>query len=117
MKKSERMQLGALLAAMLLVGMAFVVVVYAQGQDNGGKSSSDDKDPLLYDAQIYASNNNVSTEEALNRFQLQDIAGKLDAELSMNETGNFAGLWVEHKPNSRLLYSLPAMAKRQSNNT
>ncbi|MCX9025645.1 MAG: hypothetical protein OIN85_06055 [Candidatus Methanoperedens sp.] len=103
MKKNKGMQLGAPLVAILLVAMAFVVVVNAQGQDSGGKSPLDNKDPLLYDAQIYASNNNISTEEALHRFQLQDIAGKLDAELSMNETGTFAGLWVEHNPKFKIV--------------
>ncbi|HDY73565.1 MAG TPA: hypothetical protein ENH51_00425, partial [Euryarchaeota archaeon] len=76
--------------------LVFTAVVYAQGQDSSGKSGLEGKDPLLYDAQGYASNNNVSTEEALRQFQLQDIAGKLDAELSMNETETFAGLWLEH---------------------
>lgn len=97
------MQLSAVLAVMLLLSMAFVVAVNAQGQDSGGKTALDNKDPLLYDAQIYASNNNVSTEEALRRFQLQDIAGKMDAELSMNETGTFAGLWIEHKPKFKIV--------------
>jgi len=103
MKRSKEMQFGAPLAALLLLSMAFVVVVNAQGQDSSGKSQLDNKDSLLYDAQIYASNNNVSTEEALRRFQFQDIAGKLDAELSKNETGTFAGLWVEHTPEFRIV--------------
>lgn len=103
MGKSKGMQLGAMLAAMLLVSVTFIVVANAQGQDSGGKPALDYKDPLLYDAQIYASNNNVSTEEALRRFQLQDIAGKLDAELSMNETETFAGLWIEHKPKFKIV--------------
>jgi len=101
--KNKAMQLGALLAVMLLLSMALVVVVNAQGQDSGEKPALDNKDPLLYDAQIYASNNNVSTEEALHRFQLQDIAGKLDAELRMNGTETFAGLWAEHKPKFKIV--------------
>ena len=60
-------------------------------------------DPLLYDAQGYASNTGVSIDEALRLFQLQEIAGKLDAELSTNETGTFAGLWVEHTPEFRVV--------------
>ncbi len=56
------------------------------------------QDALLFDAQGYASNTGVSVEEALRRFQLIDVAGKLGAELSKNETGTFAGLWVEHTP-------------------
>src|SRR5665648_729957 len=74
-----------------------------QAHDSGGKIALDNKDPLLYDAQIYASNNNISTEEALRRFQLQDIAGKLDAELTTNETETFAGLWVEHNPTFKIV--------------
>ncbi|MDO9517350.1 MAG: hypothetical protein Q7J10_04785 [Methanosarcinaceae archaeon] len=74
-----------------------------QPHDSGGKIALDNKDPLLYDAQIYAQNNNISTEEALRRFQFQDIAGKLDAELSMNEPETFAGLWVEHNPKFKIV--------------
>ncbi len=71
--------------------------------DSGEKTALDNEDPLLYDAQIYASNNNISIEEALRRFQLQDIAGKLDAELSMGEAETFAGLWIEHNPNFKII--------------
>src|SRR5665648_663558 len=74
-----------------------------QAHDSGGKIALNNKDPLSYDAQIYASNNNISTEEALRRFQLQDIAGKLDAELTTNETETFAGLWVEHNPKFKIV--------------
>ncbi len=85
---------GVLIA--LLVGVAFAVV-NAQGQDSGGKPAFDAKDPLLYDAQIYASNNNVSTEEALRRFQLQNIPVP-EEELRTKEGETFAGLWIEHTP-------------------
>jgi len=115
MKRGKGMQLGAMLAAMLLVSMAFIVVVNAQGQNSSGKSTLDNKDLLLYDAQVYASNNNVSideafdaqvyasnnnvsVDEALRRFQLQDIARNLQAELRTNEVETFAGLWIEHAP-------------------
>ncbi len=87
----------------VLVLLGAFTFVNAQGQDSGGKPALDDKDPLLFDAQIYASNNNVSTEEALRRFQLQDIAGKLGAELSKNETETLAGLWIEHSPEFRIV--------------
>ncbi|MFZ3059973.1 MAG: hypothetical protein WA102_09590 [Candidatus Methanoperedens sp.] len=44
--RSKGMQLGAILAAMLLVGMAFVVVVNAQGQDDGSKGINSVKVPV-----------------------------------------------------------------------
>ena len=50
-----------------------------------------------------AQNNNISTEEALRRVQLQDIARELDAELSVSEPETFAGLWVEHNPKFKIV--------------
>jgi hypothetical protein len=52
-----------------------LTVVNAQGQDSDGKPVLEDKDPLLQDAQEYASDTGVNIDEALSRFQLQDIAG------------------------------------------
>jgi hypothetical protein len=103
MKKSKAMGLGAMLVAMLLLSTAFVVVSNAQGQDSGGTPAIDGKDAILYDAQFYASDNHISTEEAVHLLQLQKIAGELNAELSMNETGSFAGLWIEHKPKFKVV--------------
>ena len=93
---------GMALVLALLVGGVFAVV-NAQGQDSSGKLALDDKDPLLYDAQAYASNTGVSVDEALRRFQLQDIAGELDAKLSTMEVKTFAGLWIEHTPEFRIV--------------
>jgi len=95
----------------VLVLLGAFAVVNAQGQDDGANPAkelnimvpSNDTDPLLFDAQVYASNMNVSVEEAILRFQLQDIAGDLDAELTTNETETFAGLWIEHTPEFRVV--------------
>jgi hypothetical protein len=66
-------------------------------------SSEGNKDALSWDADIYASNMRVSFEEAVKRFKFQDIAGDLDAELSMNEAETFAGIWLEHVPEFKLI--------------
>lgn len=98
-----------LLLAALLIAVVIVpaiageektklTVVNAQGQDSDGKPVLEDEDPLLQDAQEYASDTGVNIDEALSRFQLQDIAGDLDAELSTKEVETFAGLWIEHTP-------------------
>ncbi|MEA3488600.1 MAG: hypothetical protein U9R10_05045 [Euryarchaeota archaeon] len=97
----------------VLVLLGAFTVVNAQGQDSSGKPALDDKedpllydieeDPLLYDAQGYASDTGVSIDEARHRFQLQDIAGELGAELTTNETETFAGLWIVHTPEFRVV--------------
>ncbi|NJD51578.1 MAG: hypothetical protein FIB07_01790 [Candidatus Methanoperedens sp.] len=102
MKTNLKLGIGAMLTAMLLVSMSLMPVVNAQGQDSGGKPVLDNKDPLLYDAQIYASNNNVSTEEALRRFQLQNIPMP-EEELKTKEVETFAGLWIEHTPEFKIV--------------
>lgn len=84
----------------VLVLLNAFTVMNALGQDR--ESASDNKETLT-DAQMYALNNNVSTEEAIRRFQLQGIAGKLGAELRDNETETFAGLWIEHKPKFKIV--------------
>lgn len=60
-------------------------------------------DSSLGDAEIYAKNMGVSLDEALRRFHLQEVAGELDAKLSVNEPETFAGLWVEHSPEFRII--------------
>ncbi len=97
MKTNLRLGMGALLTAILLVSVAFVPVMSAQTETNNIKNL-DDKDPRLFDAKVYASNNNVSIDEALRRFQLQDNARDLQAEVRTNEVETFAGLWIEHTP-------------------
>ncbi len=60
-------------------------------------------DPLLFDAAIYAKYHGVTVNEAIRRFELQDAAGELDAELSSKEVETFAGLWIEHTPEFRIV--------------
>ncbi len=88
----------------LLVGVVFVVV-NAQGEDNNAKPVKEpnitiqlnDTAALLYDAQMYASHMNVSIEEAVRRFKLQNIPVP-EEELRTKESETFAGLWIEHTP-------------------
>lgn len=60
-------------------------------------------DALLLDAQQYATDYNVSLEEALRRLRLQDSIGLLDAELAEKERDTFAGLWLEHSPRFQVI--------------
>jgi hypothetical protein len=97
-----------LIAAVIVPDMAGedgeeLTVVSAQEPDSGGKPVLGATDALLRDAQEYASDAGVSTDEALNRLQLQDSIGELNAELSTNEVATFAGLWIEHTPKYRVV--------------
>jgi hypothetical protein len=60
-------------------------------------------DPLYYDAQIYAEQNCITVDKALRRFELQNAAGDLDAALTANEADTFAGLWLEHEPEFKVV--------------
>lgn len=58
---------------------------------------------LLQDAASYADEHRVSLDEAVRRLQLQSEIGALDAALSEAERSTFAGLWIEHEPEFRIV--------------
>ena len=60
-------------------------------------------DPLGMDAAIYASDYGVTLEEAKRRLGLQGSAGALQAELLGNESDKFAGLWIQHEPDFKIV--------------
>ena len=62
-----------------------------------------EKDGRLVDAAFYAKNFGVTVDEALRRFSLEDAARSLEAELSTIEAETFAGLWVKHTPEFRIV--------------
>ncbi len=59
--------------------------------------------PALFDAAVYAMEEGIDIEEAVRRFELMDIAGSLGAELEENEADTFAGFWIEHQPEFRIV--------------
>jgi hypothetical protein len=66
-------------------------------------SNQSEEDALLFDAEMYAKQHGVTVDEAIRRFQLQDYAGVLGAELTSEESDTFAGLWIEHTPEFRIV--------------
>jgi hypothetical protein len=74
-------------------------------------STAGDSSALLIDAKVYASMNNVSIDEALRRLKLQDKIGELNDQLAENEKGTFAGLWIEHQPDYRVIVRLTKIAE------
>ena len=60
-------------------------------------------DALGVDAQAYASDYNVTVEEARRRLTLQGSVGPIQKDLVDNESGTFAGLWIQHEPTHRII--------------
>ena len=65
--------------------------------------ASTPQDDLEMDALIYVRDTGVTLEEALHRFELQKAAGELNAELTVKEPDTFAGLWIEHEPDFKIV--------------
>lgn len=63
----------------------------------------DPNDPLVQDAQQYADTFDVSLEEAVARLSMQESIGALNAALEANEAETFAGLWIQHEPEYRVI--------------
>ena len=76
----------------------------APASPNGDTPQPDGElSPIEQDAQMYAQQFGVSQEEAVTRLTLQDSIGELGAEIESNESATFAGLWIQHKPEYRVV--------------
>jgi antitoxin component of RelBE/YafQ-DinJ toxin-antitoxin module len=60
-------------------------------------------DALMMDAKAYASVMGVDTDEAIRRLQLRGDIGELNRELTEEEGETFAGLWIQHQPEYRVI--------------
>ena len=69
----------------------------------GATDEGEQVDPATFDTMEYASHVGVDFEEAERRLELQSLAGDLDAELSEHAGQTFAGLWIEHTPQFRIV--------------
>ncbi len=70
---------------------------------SGTPGSNDDLSPIERDAQHYAEQFGVDQSEAVTRLTLQESIGKLGAAIEANEEDTFAGLWIQHKPEYRVV--------------
>ena len=72
-------------------------------ENNQALSDEINKEAEIFLAEIYANQHGVTVDEALERFKLQDIAGKLSEDLITNEADTLAGYWIEHTPKFKLV--------------
>ena len=59
--------------------------------------------PLIRDAHEYSEHQQVGLGEAVSQLALQDEIGQLNAVLEANEQDTFAGLWIQHEPDYRII--------------
>lgn len=60
-------------------------------------------DALARDAQEYAKIYGVDQQEAIQRLGRQRLIGQLGADFEANESGTYAGLWIQHRPDYRVI--------------
>lgn len=58
---------------------------------------------LIEDAKMYASASGVSFDDAIERLMLQGIVEGINIKLKTGESSTFAGLWIQHKPDYRVI--------------
>jgi hypothetical protein len=58
---------------------------------------------LIDDATAYAAQYGVSVDEGIRRFVLVRAAGDLESALLAEESATFAGLWIQHEPEFRVV--------------
>lgn len=61
------------------------------------QTEHEEEDAIRRDAEVYAEYEGVSVEEAINRFELMNESGDLQAVIVENEE-SYAGSWIEHQP-------------------
>lgn len=92
--KNCLIKVGAVLLLLLLLIMP--VIPHEAMADNP-------QDALEMDALLYVRDNGVTLDEALRRLELQKAVGELNAELTKKEADTFGGLWIEHKPDFKVV--------------
>lgn len=89
--------------------LLFVLVACAPSSEPAGPAPQSSTEPagstptLNPDAQFYADEYGISLEEAGQRLEWQSAIGELNATLEANEAETFAGLWIEHEPEFKIV--------------
>ena len=78
------------------------------GETENGGTLQTEEDAWEQDARMYAKQYGVDLQEALTRLHLQEPAGELGAALGANEAETFAGLWIQHEPEYRVIVMFTA---------
>ena len=92
-----------ILLVVLLVGCSVPAESPLQTSAQPTAASVKVSDALQRDAEAMAEDLGISVDEAIRRLKLQDPIGTLSAELERLEADTFAGLWIQHEPEYRVV--------------
>jgi len=70
--------------------------------ENAGQAENS-PDTVFPEVVVYAEHYGITVDEALRRFEVQDAFAGLDTELSIKEPDTFAGLYIQHQPEFRIV--------------
>ncbi|MCJ7655264.1 MAG: S1 family peptidase [Dehalococcoidia bacterium] len=104
MSLKRKISFMAMLIVIIIISVASVPIALGAQSDNSTPSNNlNEAEALLFDAGVYAKIHGVTVDEAIHRFKLQDVARGLETDLSNKEADTFAGLWIEHTPEFRIV--------------
>lgn len=67
------------------------------------EKSENPPDAVFPEVEVYAQHYGITVGEALRRFEIQEAFAGLDTELSIEEAETFAGLYIQHEPEFRIV--------------
>jgi hypothetical protein len=96
----------------LLMTMAFFILLTFTGCATRTVGQRSVSEALGRDAEAYAKAQDVTLDEAIRRLTLQDPVGELNAVLQEQEPDVFAGLWIEHEPEYKVVVRITRDERR-----
>ena len=101
---------------MKLVGIVVIVIALLAGCTPLGSAPAEPSlqvsDVLQRDAESMAEGLGITVEDALRRLQYQPDVGALHVALASSEAETFAGLWIQHDPEYRIVVAFTRNGKR-----
>lgn len=91
------------LLPLLLAVLTAIITSSVLAAPKKSSVSVNEGDEIPKDVISYASDQKIDIDTAIHRLALQNLAGNLDAALSGNEEDTYAGLWVQHSPQFRII--------------
>ncbi len=115
--KTKSVVVSLVLTVVLAAGVLFALSACTKTSPALGNPEGGNPDPITQsttaavevsaalrrDAETMAGESGISVDEAINRLELQDLIGTLGAELERQEAETFAGLWIQHEPEYRIV--------------